>query len=481
MAANWVNSRQTKYAGYAAVYILVIVGVLAAINFLANRYDKSYDSTHNKQFSLSDQTVKVAKNLHNDITLVYFGDTGSFPTAHDTLDRYSVLSPKIHVKYIDPVRKPQDAKADGYRSDSPVIIENGVKRDAAKSLTEEEITGAIIRAVKTGERNVCFLNGAREHTVDDSDATGMSILKQVLEQDDYKVREESLKPTNKPEAGKQLSVGQTAAPSGNAAGNVEIPKDCTVLVIAGPQLTYPPAVVNAIKTYVEGGGHALIMLDETLRIGRSEPAAPNPDLEKALTDWGVTVNQDLVLDLSGVGQIFQLGPEVPMILQYESHPIVQPLTRVPTAFPLSRSLDLKSGPKGTATKLFGTTEDSLAVTEVGPGGQVDPKKGKKGPFALAAAGTLTGATPGRIVVIGSSTWATNSFTGSRQLGNRDLFSNMINWLSSDEDLISIRPKETEDRPLNVSTNNLNMIFWLSILIFPGAVVAFGLATWWKRR
>jgi ABC-type uncharacterized transport system involved in gliding motility auxiliary subunit len=57
----------------------------------------------------------------------------------------------------------------------------------------------------------------------------------------------------------------------------------------------------------------------------------------------------------------------------------------------------------------------------------------------------------------------------------------VNWLASDEDLISIRPKETEDRPLNVSTQKLNMIFWLSILIFPGAVVAFGLATWWKRR
>jgi ABC-type uncharacterized transport system involved in gliding motility auxiliary subunit len=254
-----------------------------------------------------------------------------------------------------------------------------------------------------------------------------------------------------------------------------------VLVIAGPQFAYPPAVASAIKTYVEGGGRALVMLDQTLRIGQSEPAAAQPDLEKAIADWGVTVNHDLVLDLSGVGQIFGLGPDVPMIVQYESHPIVQPLTRVPTAFPLSRSLDLKSGAKGTATKLFGTTEDSIAVTEIGPGGRVDPKKGKKGPLVLAAVTNLTGTTPGRAVVIGSSTWATNSLAGSRQLGNRDLFSNMINWLSSDQDLISIRPKETEDRPLNVSTQKLNSIFWLSVLIFPGAVVAFGLATWWKRR
>jgi ABC-type uncharacterized transport system involved in gliding motility auxiliary subunit len=475
MAASWVKSRQTKYAGYAGVYIVVIVAVLAAVNFLANRYDKSYDSTHNKQFSLSDQTIKIAKNLNSDVQLLYFGDTGSFQGAHDLLDRYSALSPKIHVQYIDPVRKPQQARAEGYRSDSPVIVEAGVKKEPAKSLTEEEITGAMIRSLKTGERNVCFLNAAGEHSIDDTEASGFSVLKTVLERDNYKVRSESLKPAA-PDAGKQINVNQAAAP-----GSAEVPKSCTALVIGGPQLAYPPAVATAIKTYVEGGGRALIMLDESLRIGRSEPAAENTDLEKALEDWGVTVNKDLVLDLSGVGQILGLGPEVPMIVQYESHPITQPLTRIPTAFPISRSLEVKSSAKGSVSKLFNTTEDSLAVTEIGAGGQVDPKKGKKGPLTLAAAGTYSGTPQGRFVVVGSSTWATNSLTGSRQLGNRDLFSNMVNWLASDEDLISIRPKEAEDRPLNLSTPKLNAIFWMSVLIFPLGVVGFGLAAWWKRR
>ena len=475
MAANWVKSRQTKYAGYAGVYIVVIVAVLAAVNFLANRYDKSYDSTHNKQFSLSDQTIKIARNLNTDVQLLYFGDSGSFTGAHDLLDRYSSLSPKIHVKYIDPVRKPQQARAEGFRNDSPVIVEAGVKKEPAKSLTEEEITGALIRALKTGERNICFLNAAGEHSLDDTEASGFSVLKTVLERDNYKVRSESLKPAA-PEAGKQINVNQAAAP-----GAAEVPKSCTALIVGGPQLAYPPAVANAIKTYVENGGRALIMLDETLRIGRSEPAAENPDLAKALEDWGVTANKDLVLDLSGVGQNLGLGPEVPMIVQYESHPITQPLTRIPTAFPISRSLEVKSSAKGSVSKLFNTTEESLAVTEIGAGGQVDPKKGKKGPLTLAAAGTYSGTPQGRFVVIGSSTWATNSLTGSRQLGNRDLFSNMVNWLASDEDLISIRPKETEDRPLTLSTQKLNAIFWMSVLIFPLGVVGFGLAAWWKRR
>ena len=132
-------------------------------------------------------------------------------------------------------------------------------------------------------------------------------------------------------------------------------------------------------------------------------------------------------------------------------------------------------------KLVATTDDSLATTEIGPGGQVDPKKGKKGPLTLAAAGTYAGAKQGRFVVSGTSLWATNSVAGSRQLGNRDLFVNSVNWLSSDEDLISIRPKTPEDQALNVTGYRLRLMFWLSIVIFPLGVVGFGLATWWKRR
>jgi len=477
MAAKWLKNRQTKYSAYITVYILVILAILAAVNYLANRYDKSYDATKNKQYSLSEQTIKIVKDLKNDVHLIYFGESSSFPTARDLLDRYASLSPKVSVTYLDPVKKPTLAKAAGFRSDSPVVVENGPRHEGAKSLTEEEITGALIRALKSGERNVCFLTGAGEHSIDDQEREGFSFLKALLERDNYKSREISLKPeAAKSDANKKVEIGQ-AAPS----GPVEVPKDCTVIVSGGPAADYPAPVVEAIKSYVEDGGRAFFMFDNVLRIGRSEPAAPNDALAGLLASWGVTVNKDLVLDLGGLGQIFGFGPEIPVVVQYESHPITQPLTRIPTAFPLTRSLDIRSEGKTSVSKLVTTTDDSLAVTEIGPGGQVDPKKGKKGPLTLMAAGTFSGAKQGRFVASGTSVWAVNSLAGSRQLGNRDLFVNAINWLASDEDLISIRPKTPEDQALNVSGQRLTMLFWLSIFIFPLTVVAFGLATWWKRR
>jgi ABC-type uncharacterized transport system involved in gliding motility auxiliary subunit len=475
MVAKWIKTRQTKFAAFAGVYIVVTLAVLVVLNILANRYDKSFDFTKNKQFSLSEQTIKIAKGLKQDVTMTYFGSEDSFRQGRDLLDRYSDLSPKLHVKYIAPDKKPQLAKAAGYRSDSPVMVDSGARREGAKSVTEEEVTGALIRSLKTAERNVCFLSGAGEHSLDDSDRTGFSFLKQLLEHDNYKSSAVTLKPAA-PEAGKPMAIGQTAP-----AAAVEVPKYCSVLVAGGPQESYPPPVADAIRKYVEDGGSAVVMLDNVVRLGRQEPAAENPDLSNVLAGWGVTVDKDLVLDGSGIGQLFGFGPEIPVVMQYESHQITQPLTRIMTAFPLARALDINSAGKATVDKLVQTGEDSLAITEVGPGGTVDAKKAKHGPFTLAAAGTLTGASKGRFVVVGTSEWATNEFAGTRQLGNRDLFMNSINWLSSDVDLISIRPKLPEDQTFNITAPRLASLFWLTWVVFPLGVVGFGLATWWKRR
>jgi ABC-type uncharacterized transport system involved in gliding motility auxiliary subunit len=229
---------------------------------------------------------------------------------------------------------------------------------------------------------------------------------------------------------------------------------------------------------VENGGSALFLLDTPLRIGPQE-GAENPDVVKLLAEWGVTMNNDLALDTSGIGQIFGLGPEVAFVASYESQPIVRDFT-LPTAIPLSRTLTIGGNSKVTVEKLISTTDNSFATTSVA-GGQVDPKKGAKGPLVLAAAGTYNTGKPGssgRFVVFGSSQWAANNFLGSRQIANRDLALNTFNWLTADEDLISIRPKEPEDRRLN--NNAPRAAGWMATLL-PVTVVIWGLMVWWRRR
>jgi ABC-type uncharacterized transport system involved in gliding motility auxiliary subunit len=478
MKADWIKARQTKYSAYVTVYILVIVAVLGVANFLANRYDKSYDATANKQFSLSDQTVKAVKGLKKDVKVSYFGETTNFPQARDLLGRYASMSPKLKVDYIDPVKKPQLARAAGVTQMGTVVVESGDRKEDAKSLTEEDVTGALIRSLKGGERTACFLGGSGEHGLDDTAGGGFSSLKEALEHNNYKTR--------------SVNLSQPAAPLGAGAApvigqvqqaKVEIPKDCTVLVSGGPKLAYSAAEAEAIKKFVEDGGSALFLMDTPLRIGPQE-GYENPEVVKMLGDWGITMNNDLALDTSGVGQLFGLGPEVAMVTNYESQPIVRDFKEgVPTAVPLTRTLKINGNTKVTDDKLMSTTENSFATSSV-EGGHVDPKKGVKGPLVLAAAGTYNTGRPGvsgRFVVFGSSQWAVNNFLGSRQIANRDLALNTFNWLTSDEDLISIRPKEPEDRRLNISGNRMNLVFWWSVVLLPLAVVGGGLMVWWRRR
>jgi ABC-type uncharacterized transport system involved in gliding motility auxiliary subunit len=457
MQSEWMKTRQTKYTLYVTVYLLVIVAVLGAANWLANQHNKSIDSTSNKKFSLSDQTVKVVKGLKQDVTITDYDKTSSFGTSRDLLDRYSNLSSKLHVVYLDPDKKPQVAKAAGIRSYGQIMVDSGTKKEEAKSLTEEEVTGALIRSLKSGERNVCFVTGSGEHSLEDSGRTGFSQAKEALEKGNYKTKTISL-----------LKGGPKP----------EVPADCTVLVVAGPKYEYQQPAVDAIQAYVANGGHALLMLDPALKMGK-EDMQENPGLDKMLESWGVTMDKDLALDTSGVGQIFGLSEVVPLVTNYESHPIVRDLKETATAFPLARTVDVKSG--GGAEKLLSTSDNSYATTNLSSAEiRIDPKKDKKGPLTLAAAGTVkTGPKEGRFVAVGSSNWIANNIL--RFNGNRDLFLNMMNWLSSDEDLISIRPKEPEDRRLMLSRRQMSMIFSSSVIGLPLIVVVAGLMVWWKRR
>ena len=115
MNTQLLKARQTKYAAYATIYILVVIAALAIVNVLAKRYNKSYDTTANKRYSLSDQTAKIVKGLKPDATITYFDQSARFQHAKDLLGQYSDLSTKVHVDYVDPDKKPQEAREAGIR------------------------------------------------------------------------------------------------------------------------------------------------------------------------------------------------------------------------------------------------------------------------------------------------------------------------------------------------------------------------------
>ncbi len=458
MANQWLKARQTKYGAYAAAYILVVLAIVVVANVLADRYNKSLDTTSNKQYSLSDQTKKIIGGLKQNATITYFNQSTRFQQGKDVLDEYANLSPKIHIEYVDPDKNPQLARAAGIRDFGTAVVQIGDKKDTAKSVTEEGLTGAFIRVLKGTTRTVCFVTGSGEHAIDDTERDGLSQFKDVLAKDEYQAKSVDL------------------------LQNAEVPSDCTTLAIAGPTHDYQQPQVDAVKTYVENGGRAFFMLDPPIQFGRSQIAA-NDALTSLLASWGVTLDKDMILDLNPVGQLAGLGPQVALVTTYSSQPIVSGMRGSAVGFPLSRSLEIKNAGKTSVEKLFDSSSSSLATSNLSsPEVSVADPNNRKGPLTIAAAGTYnTGKqnSQGRFVVTGSSSWAANRFLGFN--GNSDLALNAVNWLSSDEDMISIRPKQPEDRRITMTRAQLNLVRATSQFVLPLLVVITGTMVWWKRR
>jgi ABC-type uncharacterized transport system involved in gliding motility auxiliary subunit len=458
MAGQWLRARQTKCGAYAGIYLLVVLAIIVVVNVLANRYNKSFDTTSNKRYSLSEQTQKIVKGLKQNATITYYNQSTRFAEGKDLLDEYANLSPKVHVAYVDPDKSPELARAAGIRNFGTAVVQLGAKKEIAKDMTEEGITGAFIRDLKGTTRTVCFVTGSGEHQIDNTERDGLSHFKDLLARDEYQA--------------KSIDLLQNAA----------VPADCTTVVIAGPTHDYQQPEVDAIKNYVEGGGRAFFMLDPPIQFG-SSAIATNDSLTSLLASWGVTLDKNMILDLNPVGQLAGLGPQVVLVTTYSSQPIVSDMRGSAVGIPLSRSLEIKDTDKTSVQKLFDSSGSSLATANLSsPQVSVADPQNRKGPFTIAAAGTYNTGKPnsqGRFVVAGSSSWAANRFLGFN--GNGDLALNAMNWLSSDEDLISIRPKQQEDRRITMTRAQLILVRTVSQFVLPLIVVIAGTMVWWKRR
>lgn len=446
---NSVAQQQARFGATAGLYTVLVIGILAAVNYLGVRFNKPLDLTSNKRYTLSQETQKIVGNLKQDATITYFDLSTHFDQAKGILDRYKNLSTKIHVDYVDLRREPMRAREYGVRFQGTAFVEEGQQREEAKSLDEQGITGAFLKISK-GIRKVCFVTGSKEHSLDQSEGPGLSGFKTLLERDNYQ-----------PEAITLIDK--------NA-----VPGDCKVAVVAGPRADYPANEVSALKSYVEGGGRALFLMDPPLDI-RGEHISENTGVAKLLESWGVTLDKDLVLENTGLVAIY--GPANPPVNHYEDHPIVNDLKGNYIILPIVRSLEVKNAGKSTVSKLFSSSDGAVATSDLASGRvRFDDPNNKKGPFVLGAAGTYDTGKPnenGRFVVIGTSGFLANE-TISAML-NRDLALNTINWLSSDEDLISIRAKEPEDRKLDpkaIGPIQVSDFFGLPLLIIAACIAVF---------
>ena len=480
-AANWregasfLGRRGTRYGASAALLVVLALGIVVMANAVSLRYSARWDLTENKRHSLASQTVKVLQGLKTPVEVIAFfrSDQPGKRVAEDLLKQYASASKgKLTHRMEDPDRSPGLAKRLGVESYGTLVLQSGEKSEKVLDAEEERLTNALVKVTRSGKRIVYVLKGHGEREIGNTERPGLSRAKDELEKVNYEVKDLVL------------------------ARDPKVPADASVLIIAGPRTDLFPQELEAIDAYLTRGGKVFFMADPFQAEG----------LAKYLTKYGITLGNDVVIELSPIGRLFGVGPEVPVINQYEQHPITKDLGGVMTLFPITRSVQLsKAQVRGVAPQVLArSSQQSWGETDRAglQRGEVKPDANDTpGPVPVAAVVTLDvlpgagakseGATEAgakaedqmpakaRIVVVGTSNLATNQFLGAQ--GNRDFFLNVVSWLADEADQVAVRPRDTRQNPIFISEAQSQAVLWLSLLVLPGAVMVCGIFVVVSRR
>lgn len=470
-----LKSRQMLMGTNTSVSVFALLGILVFVNYLGIRHHKRFDMTKMKQHTLSEQTTKILRGLKQPVEITAFysprGMSKDFQQMQDLIADYRACSRKVKAEVVDPYKSPARAQAMNVTSLGSTIVECGTKKETVSFANEQSLTSAILKVTRDMKKKVYFLTGHGEHDTQDFDQRkGYSEAKSELEKLNYEVDSLSLfkkQPT--------------------------IPSDCKVLVVPGPKSPLIPQEEKLVNDYLDGRGHALVMLDPE-----------SPPLPEVLGKWGVEAEPGLVIE--PMAQLF-FSAAAPVIQQYESHLITDPLRNMTTMFLTARPLKAEAtpppgGPGGGSSSpnqvspLAKTSADSWAEMDATSGKvKFDSGKDTKGPITLAAA-VSSGASPPpqypgapppppdnspktRLVVVGDSDFAANEMI--KQGGNGNFFTNIISWLAEEEDLVSIQPKEPYVNRISFTKEQIRKVMFLSVFLLPFCVLLAGGVVWWKRR
>lgn len=507
--SNWWGRRSTHAGTNALLATLSVLVVLGLVNFLAVRYPVRVDFTENQLFTLAAQSQQLVRNLQQPVKLWVF-DRNQNPQDLALLENYRRQGQNFSFEYVDPQARPGLADKLGVQNFGEVYLETGNQRRLVQVVNEQErlsevrLTNALQQITSDRTAKVYFLQGHGEKPLSAGESAFSQALS-LLGEKNYTIE--------------PLNLAQQSG----------VPKDGTVVVVAGPKRALLDQEVKALSDYLNQGGSLLLMIDPDT----------NPGLDSLLKNWGITLDNRLAIDPSGAG--VGLGPVFALVTEYGVHPITKDFGNGISLYQAARPIETTPVPGVQATPLFLTGSQSWAESELASQDlQFNPESDRQGPLTLGVALTRQVKTPSqskqsatatspeasptpsptnspalqsetkpspspeasptpsptnspakvekpdekpgesRLVVVGDSDFATDGLF-EQQL-NGDVFLNSVSWLGKqDEQLLSIRPKEAKNRRINLTPQQANILSWMSLLIVP--LIGFGTAVilWWQRR
>jgi ABC-type uncharacterized transport system involved in gliding motility auxiliary subunit len=454
---RFLTGRQARYGSNTLIMTIAFLGILIVGNVLAYQNPIPLaDLTEDKVNTLSPELTNALNTLPENVTATaFFSQAGSPESAEQLLNNIKANSNgKFDYQFVNPDRDPQAALNAGITGDGKILLQMGDRQEIVAFASETEILKGLLRLLNPGSNVVYFLTGHGERDIEQASEAAMTRAKDTLESKNYAVQTLNLLAEN------------------------QIPEDASLIVISGPLQPVSENEVSLLQEYLANGGSLIVMEDPTALTEFGDASDPLADM--LAQDWGITLNNDIVIDLNSP------QPTTAAAAYYDStHPVTVNMNNLVAFFPFTRSFTLAASTEETTlTPLVQTNErswgetDFQSLTQGGTEVSMDPTE-VQGPLTLAVAGENS-TTGGRVVVFGTSNFAVDQIFDA--YGNGDMFVNSVDWSAEQEDLANITPKTPTERTFKIP----GQLQWIAILlssvfIIPGLVVLAGVSAWLSRR
>ena len=438
------------------ILIILIVLCYSLLNLLAYqaslRTTTSLDLTENKLYELSDITKDLMENLDAEINLHVFASKEEFPSMLvEILNRYEKLSDLFNVNYQDIYENP--VLFEEYRAKGMTIGESDLV------LSKGELN-----------RHIPFKSLL---TYSGPDVTGIQ-LEQVLSSSILTIGQDSSKVLFSKGHGEMNSSSLESLFTQNyfTSTHDQITKDLNpdIIVIASPKADITKAELTNLESYLDQGGHLMVFLDAGV------PYLTN--LEKLLEDYNIKIKPEVVLE----ERAYLGNNPLDIIPMFLSHDITSYFAsnKVYTAFPSSRVIEITDKVQESikTTALLSSTPDSYAKISIGNSTAKTPED-LNGPFTLAALAEKNNG--GSILAISSVGSISQDLLTSSAYANGLFFSRTIGYLTENDNILDIEPKNMTLEPLVINKISALIIAAIFVILLPLAILSYGIYISYRRK
>ncbi|MBF0297229.1 MAG: GldG family protein [Oligoflexia bacterium] len=458
----YANSSQFKNLISTLVTVGLLFFVFCLINYLGFKHNKQWDLTKDKSNSLSSQSKEIISHVTAPLIFKVFIRRVDKDNVFPLLDLYRLYKKDIVIDLIDPDIKPSIVKEYNIKQYGTIVVEYNQNRAQALEVSEAAITKAILKVIKNNNPLIYFINGHQEGNLEMERPEGFSYLKSLMIENQYDL----------------IQLNLTTVPA--------IPSNASAVVIWGPRLKFLKDEIIKIEEYLNNGGHLLIAIDPSL--GKNDIV----DFTNIFLEKGINFTNNLVID--NASYVDGSKYTVPLVTKYNKEHAITKGFDAQTFFPLAAAITTNN----TNNKETNFNIQKLIITSNFPHSwgessnsevlkmkfEFNEGKDIPGPITLALAvesfkeAKDSKSSNMKIVAFANSSFVSNVYASYR--ANFNLYLNALAFVCDEEFSIAQDRPLTKEEPTFLSSQELGIIFYFSLIVAPLCLIATAIYLYRRR-